>query len=235
MKTYQFIRNIARLPFVNKIIIFGSRARNQESSKSDIDLAIDCPGAPEFGWLEILDIVEVADTLLSVDCIRLDTLSDEDKLKKNILKQGKCIYLKDEGGFVDKVYWKDSFQTLGDALARLIEAFDKTKENSLDFKIYRDACIQRFQFTTELFWKVLKKFLNYEKINAKTPREVLQESYMIKIIQEENIWLEMMTDRNLTSHTYKESLAQDIFSRFQTYLPLLEETYKELSRRFLQM
>ncbi|NRA73463.1 MAG: nucleotidyltransferase substrate binding protein [Rickettsiales bacterium] len=122
-----------------------------------------------------------------------------------------------------------------DAIIRLREAHDKADIKSKEISIYRDATIQRFEFTIELFWKVLKKFLNHEQIQANTPREVLRQSYTAKIIDDEEIWLKMTTDRNLTSHTYKEHLAKEIFSRIELYLPILEKTYKKLEQRFIEI
>ncbi|CAL7961936.1 conserved hypothetical protein [Alphaproteobacteria bacterium] len=78
---YQFIKNIAKLPFVKSIILFGSRARGDNEERSDIDLAVDCYGCSHKDWLKVLDLVEKADTLLNIDCVRFDTLQDTDKLR----------------------------------------------------------------------------------------------------------------------------------------------------------
>ena len=59
---------------------------------------------------------------------------------------------------------------LGKALKKLREACDKAEKQNEEMEIYRDATIQRFEFTVELFWKSLKKILEYEKIEANTPR-----------------------------------------------------------------
>ncbi|CAL7961933.1 hypothetical protein MIDIC_340026 [Alphaproteobacteria bacterium] len=99
---------------------------------------------------------------------------------------------------MDKKHWQDSLQTLGQAIQKLQEALDKTTARLEDIEIYRDATIQRFKFTVELFWKVLKKFLNYERLEANTPREVLKKGYAAQIIDKEEMWLGMMSDRNLT-------------------------------------
>jgi len=58
---------------------------------------------------------------------------------------------------------------LGNALKKLREACDKAEKQNEEMEIYRDATIQRFEFTVELFWKSLKKILEYEKIDANTP------------------------------------------------------------------
>lgn len=88
-----------------------------------------------------------------------------------------------------------------------------------------DATIQRFEFTIELTWKFLKQVLLLKGINAKSPRDVLKEAYQIELINDEEIWLKMLNDRNLSSHTYDESLADEIYVNIKTYYPVLEEMF----------
>jgi len=80
---YKFISEIKELPFVKAVYLYGSRARGDNVPRSDIDLAVDCGGASYADWHKVMDIVEEADTLLEVDCVRLDDLSDS-SLKKAI-------------------------------------------------------------------------------------------------------------------------------------------------------
>jgi len=214
--------------------LFGSRSRQDHGKRSDIDLAIDCKNARAEDWLKIIALVENADTLLKVDCVRLDVLQEKDQLKQNIKQHGKIIYSK-EYGFMNKEHWQDLFTSLKRAIERLREVYDKADATSKEVAIYIDAAIQRFEFTAELFWKVLKKFLHYEQIEANTPREVLKQSYAARIIDQEKIWLEMMNDRTLTSHTYQEALAKEIFIRIKSYLPLFEEGYEKLEKRYEKM
>jgi predicted nucleotidyltransferase len=82
---------------VEAIYLFGSRARHDNRKRSDIDIAINCPSASDKDWNQILDIIESADTLLKIDCVRLDQLSDANSLKANILQESKTIYKKHEG------------------------------------------------------------------------------------------------------------------------------------------
>jgi predicted nucleotidyltransferase len=91
---YRFIERLKALPFVEAIYLYGSRARGDHSPRSDIDLAILCPSASRKAWLSILDIIEGSDTLLQIDCVRLDELKDGDRLKEKILRQGKSLYQK---------------------------------------------------------------------------------------------------------------------------------------------
>lgn len=94
-----------------------------------------------------------------------------------------------------------------------------------------DATIQRFEFTFELFWKLLKLFLNEKGVEVQFPKDVLQEAYKASILNDEILWLGMLKDRNLTSHTYDKILADEIFARIQAYVPVLRNTYD----RFMPM
>jgi predicted nucleotidyltransferase len=92
---YRFIQRLKALSFVEGIYLYGSRAKGAHSFRSDIDLAIQCPSASRKDWLKILEIVDEADTLLEIDCVRLDELRDGDLLKQRILQQGKTLYRKE--------------------------------------------------------------------------------------------------------------------------------------------
>ena len=96
MRDYQFIETLKSFFFVEKIILFGSRARGDYLEKSDIDLAILCPTATDRDWWVIQDCVENADTLLKIDCVRLETLPADSALKKNILSEGIVLYEKND-------------------------------------------------------------------------------------------------------------------------------------------
>jgi nucleotidyltransferase substrate binding protein (TIGR01987 family) len=75
----------------------------------------------------------------------------------------------------------------------------------------RDSVIQRFEFCYELAWKMLKLKLEFEGITASTPRQVLQESLQAALIDDGNAWSEIQRYRNLTSHTYDEPLANQVY------------------------
>jgi predicted nucleotidyltransferase len=92
---YKFFDELKKLSFIDRIMIYGSRARGDNDPRSDLDLAIECPDASEKDWLKVKDIIENADTLLKIDCVRLDDLSETNKLRINILKDAKLIYTRD--------------------------------------------------------------------------------------------------------------------------------------------
>jgi nucleotidyltransferase substrate binding protein (TIGR01987 family) len=123
---------------------------------------------------------------------------------------------------VKEYAWKESFESLGDALNRLEEALKMTPD---EHQIVIDATIQRFEFTFELFWKTLKRFILLEGIETKTPRETLETAYRLKWIQDEKLWIQMLKDRNETSHIYDKDMATEIYKRIKNYSSVLNETY----------
>ena len=90
---YQFLEKLKVLPFIEAIWLFGSRARGDHRHKSDIDLAILCPYATDSEWLQVLDIIEDADTLLKIDCMRFSK-DINPVLYKNIPKEKQILYEK---------------------------------------------------------------------------------------------------------------------------------------------
>ncbi len=91
-----------------------------------------------------------------------------------------------------------------------------------------DSTIQRFEFTIELFWKLLKKVLLTKGVTAQYPKDVLKEAFAGSLIEDEAIWLDMLKDRNQTSHTYDQPLAIEIYSRMPKYLEIFQKTLKNL-------
>jgi len=89
---YGFFRRLTGLPFVDAIWLFGSRARGYARERSDIDLALVCPRADPRDWDQVERIIEDADTLLRIDCVRFDELKPADPLREAILRHRKVLF-----------------------------------------------------------------------------------------------------------------------------------------------
>lgn len=122
-----------------------------------------------------------------------------------------------------------SMINLDRALHRLQDVLKQPLEEN-DFIL--DAAIQRFEFTLEIFWKTLKRLLAYEGIETKTPKETLQHAYQVNWLHNESVWLQMLKDRNETSHIYDEVKAKEIYEHIKIYLPYFQKTYQFLTHRF---
>ena len=118
------------------------------------------------------------------------------------------------------------------ALENTLTRLNESLQFDLSQPLVVDACIQRFEFCIELTWKTLKKSLAIEGIEANTPRECIQQAYSIHWINDESAWLSMLKDRNLTSRTYKEDLALEIYHRLPLHYRAMADLYQLLSRRF---
>ncbi|MEQ1887845.1 MAG: nucleotidyltransferase domain-containing protein [Alphaproteobacteria bacterium] len=84
------IRQLRRFSQIDRIYLFGSRARGDAQPRSDIDLAIACPQADSRGWADICEAVDEADTLLKIDVIRLEDAAPD--FLRRILAEGRLLY-----------------------------------------------------------------------------------------------------------------------------------------------
>jgi len=115
------------------------------------------------------------------------------------------------------------------ALKRLQESISEyQQENSSD--VVRDGMIQRFEFTYELAWKTTKVFLeDLGLTDRNSPKAVIKEAYAQKMINNEETWLLMLRDRNMTSHVYNEQTAAEIAERITNlYIREFESLLKKL-------
>lgn len=120
------------------------------------------------------------------------------------------------------------------SLSKLDDAFSKLKEgiNSVRDELGKDGVIQRFEFTVELLWKTLKIFLRDKGIEARTPKDSLKEAFKIGWITDENVYLNMLTDRNMSSHIYDRSTSEEIYLRIKDdYIKAIEEVLEELRNK----
>ena len=107
-----------------------------------------------------------------------------------------------------------NIESLGKALSQLEKALQE-----LGNPIVRDASIQRFEFSYELCWKTLKIYLEeMHGIRAVSPRLVFKEAFALDLLENEDIFIEMIESRNTLSHTYNEDQAQSIYVKCGEYL-----------------
>lgn len=109
------------------------------------------------------------------------------------------------------------------ALATLADVLSRTPDKGEE-TIYRDSAIQRFEFCFDLSWKLLKELLREKHgIECASPKMCIQEAFAQGLIAHDTPWLTMLEMRNLSSHTYNDEIAEQVY----TALPgLLEELQK---------
>jgi nucleotidyltransferase substrate binding protein (TIGR01987 family) len=112
------------------------------------------------------------------------------------------------------------------AITRLKEALVLPKDD-----IVRDSVIQRFEFTVELSWKVLQRYLKASGISEMlSPKNTFREAAKLSLITDVEAWLRFVDARNLSSHTYKESLAEEVYAAAREIPPHADALVKALER-----
>ena len=120
---------------------------------------------------------------------------------------------------------EEATRKLGDALRRFGEVLDA---HGADADILRDAAIQRFEFTYELFWKAVKaRFEANGRAVGGSPRAVLAAAYGAGWFDDEQVFERMMKDRNLTVHTYDEAVARAVAERLPDYHEAMRRAFAQ--------
>ena len=126
----------------------------------------------------------------------------------------------------DDIRWEQRFSNYNKALAKLEEAVVKIKNEPRweeggssdddDFwdDIIKEGLIQRFEYTHELAWNVMKDFLqNAGNQGIFGSKDAAREAYAAGLITDGEVWMDMIRSRNKTSHTYNEDTADEIFRK----------------------
>jgi nucleotidyltransferase substrate binding protein (TIGR01987 family) len=116
---------------------------------------------------------------------------------------------------------------LARALDRLAEALDVPEDDPLAV----DGTIQRFEFTFELFWKTIQRLLAREGVEARSPKSTLREACRLGWLADEQAWLDLLEDRDLTSHTYREAHALEIYRRIPSHCAAMRGAFEGLRKR----
>jgi nucleotidyltransferase substrate binding protein (TIGR01987 family) len=103
-----------------------------------------------------------------------------------------------------------SLEELSKALISLEEALRAEKTD-----ITRDASIQRFEFCVELAWKSAKKVMGTSTV---APKQVIREMAQSGFIEDVGFWLKSIDQRNLSSYTYNQKLAEEVYAFAKTFL-----------------
>lgn len=117
-----------------------------------------------------------------------------------------------------------SLRNLQRALDRLGEAIEVPESSPLAV----DGTIQRFEFALELFWKTLKRLLAEEGVETSTPKETLRKAFQVGWLNDEAAWLQMLSDRNTTSHIYDEETALRIYGNIRRNYPEMARVFDEI-------
>jgi len=115
------------------------------------------------------------------------------------------------------------FKNAISSLEESLKAYNKTElpDGSVEKETMRDGIIQRFEYTFELSWKILKRFLEeygMEKTDVLTNKQFFRMGFEKGLIDDPESWFDYLRSRNLASHTYNETTAKKVFEAAVLFL-----------------
>lgn len=132
------------------------------------------------------------------------------------------------------IRWEQRFSNYNKALNKLSEAIEyiknQLKENEAAIEsddsedvleeIIKEGLIQRFEYTYEMAWNVMKDYALYQgNSEIAGSRDAIRYAFSTKLIENGDMWMDMIKSRIKTSHTYNEETANEI------YLKIINEYY----------
>ncbi|SNR97585.1 nucleotidyltransferase substrate binding protein, HI0074 family [Belliella buryatensis] len=130
------------------------------------------------------------------------------------------------------IRWKQRFENYQKAFSQLKAAIEDNGVNPID--IIKEGILQRFEFTHELAWKVMKDYLEFEGIqNITGSRSATREAFNIGLIQKGQIWMDMIESRNKTVHTYNQDVLIVEFKKVVEDYFVLFEAFEEKMKSLL--
>ena len=128
--------------------------------------------------------------------------------------------------------WQQRFSNFNKALEKLSQAMllvsskraqtqDPGELAIITQEVVKEGIIQRFEYTHELAWNVMKDYAYYQgNSTIGGSRDATREALQLQLLENGHVWMEMIASRNSTSHTYDEEVANDIFKRIsESYYP----------------
>jgi nucleotidyltransferase substrate binding protein (TIGR01987 family) len=115
------------------------------------------------------------------------------------------------------IRWQQRLHNFRKALAQLDEAMALMQVRELS-NLEKQGVIQAFEFSYELAWNTLRDFLVWQGIEDITgSRDTIREAFSKGLIEDGQDWMNMLVDRNRTSHTYNEETAKAILQNIRTH------------------
>jgi hypothetical protein len=128
---------------------------------------------------------------------------------------------------MEDIRWKQRFDNFNSAFSRLEEAVLLIKNPS---NLEKEGTIQRFEFTHELAWKVMKDFLKEQGIQGIIgSKDATRQAFQNELISEGQVWMDMIASRNKTVHTYLEEILEVEYELIvNKYYPLLSLFHQKM-------
>lgn len=118
---------------------------------------------------------------------------------------------------MEDIRWVQRLESYIKAYNKLFEATNVINELKIDDpnkNLLKEGLIQRFEFTYELAWNLMKDYCEYfNAVPLQGSRDAIREAFKLQIIDDAHIWLDMHKSRTMSSHTYNENAINDIIEK----------------------
>lgn len=129
----------------------------------------------------------------------------------------------------DDIRWEQRLENYNKAMQYLADGVAIQAPDMLQ----KAGIIQLFEISFELAWKLLKDYLEEQGfVDINTPRSAIKKAFEIGLIQDGHVWLSLLNDRNLTTHTYDEAKASALKTIIaNTYFPIMETLRQTMNQK----
>ena len=123
------------------------------------------------------------------------------------------------------IRWQQRFANYRKALVKLTQAVvllsKQTGGETVVDELLQEGLIQRFEYTHELAWKVMKDYAEYQGYtDVRGSRDAIRKALEMNLIDDKR-WMDTIEDRNLTVHNYDNEIASEIYDNIMSvYAPL---------------
>jgi nucleotidyltransferase substrate binding protein (TIGR01987 family) len=114
------------------------------------------------------------------------------------------------------IRWQQRLNNYEKALSQLTDAVELSRQRELS-DLEKQGLIQAFEFTHELAWNTLKDFLEYKgQSGIYGSRDATRKAFELELIEDGDSWMQMIQNRNRSSHTYNQKVMQEIIEAILT-------------------
>ena len=111
------------------------------------------------------------------------------------------------------IRWKQQLHNYEKALVTLESAVELAKNRKLT-NLEKQGTIQGFEFTFELAWNLMKDFLEEQGITGIIgSKGAVRQAFSKDLIENGQVWMDIIESRNLSSHSYDETTAENLFEK----------------------
>jgi nucleotidyltransferase substrate binding protein (TIGR01987 family) len=194
----------------DRIYLYGSRANGEATQTSDIDIAYHDKVFKQDYLIE--EEIQNLKTLTKIDVKNI--AFTEERFRNRVLATGKVLYSASKKQRAeDGIY---NFQKAFEKFAKVVDGKNEYDHQGFG-DIYLDLVVKRFEFTYEMSWKAIKRVLDYTGMECTSLRNCFKEAYTQGLINGEAVWIDMIEQRNLSSHIYDEDEIKEILGKIVAY------------------